>query len=240
MKRHSRWLIVVTLTVLPSGGCTMPLISWFTAQVQPPPKVEARFELPEDKRILVLAGTIVSRGTPFYNPMHRAIFGDGAGGVLVEQSDEPHFLSGTLWTAGQYHTMIVMPHMASVLAGGVPDEYEGSFYMGDRRVMNKALDENLPWGAEDVLAEAGVTMDDIDVAFVHQPSKPLFERAVKACGVPREKLVQDYHHYGNTISAELPISLDECVRSGRVKRGDTILKITFGAGFSGGLMVYKY
>jgi 3-oxoacyl-[acyl-carrier-protein] synthase III len=193
-----------------------------------------------DKRVLALGGTIVSKGTAFFNPMHRAIFGDGAGGVLLERCDEPHFHSGRLWTDGQYHTMIVMPHTASVTAGGVPDEFEGSFFMGDRRDIYKALDENLPEGVEDVLQEAGMSMDDIDVAFVHQPSKPLFERAVKASGVPREKIVEDYASYGNTISAELPILLDENVRKGRVKRGDTILKITFGAGFSGGLMVYRY
>jgi 3-oxoacyl-[acyl-carrier-protein] synthase-3 len=193
-----------------------------------------------EKRILVMAGTIVSKGTAFFNPMHRAIFGDGAGGVLLEAGDKPHFLAGQLFTDGQYHDVIMMPNRQTVHAAHIPAEYEGSFYMGERKVINKALRDNLEMGVEALLHTAGITRDDIDVAFVHQPSKPLFEEAVKAAKIPREKLIEDYARYGNTISAELPISLDENVRNGRIKRGDTILKITFGAGFSGGLLLYKY
>jgi 3-oxoacyl-[acyl-carrier-protein] synthase-3 len=193
------------------------------------------------EKVLVMAGTVVSKGPAFFNPMHRAIFGDGAGGVLVERCEEPgHFLAGGLWTDGQYHDMIVMPHKASVPTVRVPENYHGSFFMGDARVIHQALRDNLPQGLEEALQHAGLARDDLDVAFIHQPSKPLFELAVRASKVPREKLVEDYSRYGNTISAELPISLDENVRSGRIKRGDTVLKISFGAGFSGGLLLYKY
>jgi 3-oxoacyl-[acyl-carrier-protein] synthase-3 len=193
-----------------------------------------------EHRILVLAGTIVSRGTPFFNPMHRAIFGDGAAGVLIEKSDQHNFLSGAMWTDGQYHEMITMPNHISVPTENIPEEYHGSFHMGDGRVIQKALRDNLPLGVENVLADAGITRDDIDVCFIHQPSMPLYKVAVKAVGVAEDKLVEDYAQYGNTISAELPISLDENVKSGRVKRGDTILKVTYGAGFSGGIMLYKF
>jgi 3-oxoacyl-[acyl-carrier-protein] synthase-3 len=194
-----------------------------------------------ERKVLVMAGTIVSKGTAFFNPMHRAIFGDGAGGVLVERTEGPgHFLAGALWTDGQYHDMITMPHLASVPTARVPEDYHGSFYMGDGRVIQQALKDNLPQGVEAVFQKAGVTRDDIALAFIHQPAKPLFEAAFKASGMPREKVVQDYHLYGNTISAELPISMDEQVRAGRIKRGDLLLKITFGAGFSGGIMIYRY
>lgn len=193
-----------------------------------------------EKRILVMAGTIVSRGTAFYNPMHRAIFGDGAAGVLVEAGGKPHFRAGMLFTAGQYHEVIMMPNELTIHSPNIPAEYKGSFYMGERRIINQALRNNLRLGFHAVLEASGLTPKDIDVAFIHQPSKPLYEEAVKAVGLPREKLIEDYARYGNTISAELPISLDENVRNGRIKRGDTILKITFGAGFSGGLLIYEF
>ncbi len=194
-----------------------------------------------EKRILVMAGTIVSKGTAFFNPMHRAIFGDGAGGVLVERTEGPgQFLAGALWTDGQFHDVITMPHKISVATPRIPSDYYGSFYMAERQIITQALRDNLPLGVEAVLDAAGVTRDEIDVCFIHQPSKPLYEHAVKAAKMPREKLVEDYSHYGNTISAELPISLDETVRGGRVKRGDLLLKITYGAGFSGGIVVYRF
>ncbi|MFP4192569.1 MAG: 3-oxoacyl-ACP synthase III family protein [Candidatus Hydrogenedentota bacterium] len=194
-----------------------------------------------ENRILVMAGTIVSKGTAFHNPMHRAIFGDGAGGILLERTEKPgQFMAGALWTDGQFHDIITMPHNISVATPRIPSEYHGSFYMGERQLINQALRNNLPLGVENVLSMAGVTRDDLDLCFIHQPSRPLFEVAVEAVGVDREKLVEDYAHYGNTISAELPISLDESVRNGRVKRGDLIMKVTYGAGFSGGILVYRY
>ncbi|MBI3951716.1 MAG: ketoacyl-ACP synthase III [Acidobacteria bacterium] len=193
-----------------------------------------------ERRILVLAGTIVSKGTVFRNPMHRAIFGDGAGGVLLEASEAGHFLAGGLWTDGQYYDVITMPNLTSVHSPRIPLEYKGSFYMGRREVINEALRNNLSRCVDEVIQTAGLTKDDIDVAFIHQPSKPLFEEALRAVGIPRSKVIEDYERYGNTISAELPISLDENVRNGRIKRGDTVLMVTFGAGFSAGILVFRY
>ena len=194
-----------------------------------------------EDRILVMAGTIVSKGTAFHNPMHRAIFGDGAGGVLLERTDKPgQFMAGALWTDGQFHDVITMPHNISVATSRIPVEYHGSFYMAERQIINQALRDNLPLGVEGVLNAAGITRGDVDLCFVHQPSRPLYEEAVKAVGIEREKLVEDYARYGNTISAELPISLDDSVRNGRIKRGDVVLKVTYGAGFSGGLLVYQF
>lgn len=193
-----------------------------------------------DQRILVLAGTVVSKGSPFHDPMHRAIFGDGAAGVLLEPCQPGLFLSGCLWTDGQYHDLITMPLPTSVVTPTVPDEFRGRFFMGKRQVINAVLEQTLARALQAVLDVAGLSRDDIDVAFVHQPAKPLFELALKASGLPREKVVQDFDRYGNTISAELPISLHENVVGGRVRRGDTILKITFGAGFTGAALVYRF
>ena len=149
-------------------------------------------------------------------------------------------MAGVLWTDGQFHDVITMPHKSSVATPRVPPDYHGSFFMAERQIITQALRDNLPLGVDAVLDKAGVTRDELDVCFIHQPSRPLYEAAVKASGVERSKLVEDYAHYGNTISAELPISLDENVRNGRVKRGDLIMKITYGAGFSGGVLVYRY
>jgi 3-oxoacyl-[acyl-carrier-protein] synthase-3 len=193
-----------------------------------------------DKRVLVLSGTIVSRGNAFRNPMHRAIFGDGAGGVLLEAASSAKLLAGGLWTKGQYYDVINMPHATSLHPERIPLEYKGSFFMGRRETMFDALRNNLGLCIDGVLQEAGVAKEELDIAFIHQPSKPLFEEAAKAANIPRSKVIQDYERHGNTISAELPISLDQCVRDGRVKRGDKILMVTFGAGFNAGILVFEY
>lgn len=193
-----------------------------------------------EKRILVMAGTVVSHGVAFKNPMHRAIFGDGAGGALVEADPHGGFLAWRLWTDGRYYNVINMPHQLSLHPEQIPVEYKGYFFMGSRETIFEALRANFPPFVEGALADAGLSQDNIDIAFIHQPSKPIFEMAVKTLGIPRERVVEDYERYGNTISAELPISFDENVRNGRVKRGDKVLMVTYGAGFSGGALVFEY
>jgi 3-oxoacyl-[acyl-carrier-protein] synthase-3 len=193
-----------------------------------------------EKRILVLAGTVVSRGDAFHTLMHRAIFGDGAGGVLIEADEQESFLAGGLWTDGQHYAMINQPHAGSVHPPEIPSSYKGKFYMGPRRVFFEKLREDLAPCVESVLKEARLSKEDIDVAIIHQPSRKLFEAAVKCLKFPLDKVIEDFHRYGNTISAELPIALDENVRNGRIKRGDKVLMVTFGAGFNAGAMALEY
>jgi 3-oxoacyl-[acyl-carrier-protein] synthase-3 len=193
-----------------------------------------------ERRILVLAGTIVSfENTIFHTPMHRAIFGDGAGGVLVEASERRSFLAGRLWTEGRHHGQIIQPHPASVHPPETPSEFDGKFYMGPRHVFFETMREVMSPILDEVLKDAELTRQGIDVAIVHQPSKPLFEVALKALDLPRERVIEDFARYGNTISAELPIALDEGLRGGRIRRGDRVLMVTFGAGFSGGALIFE-
>jgi 3-oxoacyl-[acyl-carrier-protein] synthase-3 len=193
-----------------------------------------------DRRVLIMAGTVVSRGSRFHNPMHRAIFGDGAGGVLLEASTSGCFRSGMLWTAGQYYDVIHQPHIGSIHPAQVPEEYRGSFYMGHREVIFDVLRANIGPVVDGVLGAAGLCREHVDCCFIHEPSKPLYEEAVRGSGLAREKCIEYYDRHGNTISAELPISLDETIRAGGVARGDTILMVTFGAGFNGGALVFEY
>jgi 3-oxoacyl-[acyl-carrier-protein] synthase-3 len=193
-----------------------------------------------ERRILVMAGTVVSHGIVFKNPMHRAIFGDGAGGVLVEADSHGRFLAWHLWSDGRYYDVINMPHQGSLHPAGIPSEYKGHFFMGSREVIFDVLRTNLVSFVDGVLADAGLRKDEVDIAFIHQPSRPIFEVAVETLGISRAKIVEDYERYGNTISAELSISFDENVRNGRVKPGDKVLMLTYGAGFSGGALVFEY
>ncbi len=193
-----------------------------------------------EQRILVMAGTVVSHGTVFKNPVHRAIFGDGAGGALVEADPHGGFLAWRLWTDGRYYDVINMPHQGSLHPAGIPTEYKGYFFMGSREVIFEVLRTNIASFVDGALADAGLSKDEVDIAFIHQPSRLIFEVAVETLGISRAKIVEDYERHGNTISAELPISFDETVRNGRVKRGDKVLMLTYGAGFSGGVLVFEY
>lgn len=192
-----------------------------------------------ERNVLVLAGTVVSDDRAYRTPAHRAIFGDGAGGVLLDRSDDGgRFLAGALHTLGEHHGLIRLKHQFSPPRPG--DGSFPGFSMEEGSKIRDVLAGALRPAVDEILAVAGVGLDEIDVVMLHQASGPLFEEAVKLLGVPRHKVVEDYERYGNTISAELPISLNDCIASGRLQHGDLALMVTFGAGFSGGCLLFRY
>jgi len=194
-----------------------------------------------ERRILVVAGTVISKGDPFKTVTHRAIFGDGAGAVVIEPSPgQGRFLAGALGTSGRHYTEINLPHVGTVHPPEIPEEFRGKFYMAPQRTFFEALKDELPPLVQGVLKEASLAIDEIDLVILHQPSRPLFEFALKTLGFPRGKVVDTFSSFGNTISAELPMTLDQCVRSGRITRGETVLLVTFGAGFSAGAAAMIY
>ena len=198
-----------------------------------------RVEKGEDRLILVAAGTKIGK-MGMDNPFHRSIFGDGAGAALVGPSDRQNVKATYFWTKGEYYDVITMPHGHSIRSAKIPMEFDGKFYMGNRETIFGVLREYLSSCLNILFARSGCTRDDVDYAFIHQASGPIFEETVGISGILGEKIHRDYRQYGNTISAELPISLDNAVRKGAVGRDDRLLLVTYGAGFTGGGVVLDY
>ncbi|MCM8811955.1 MAG: PilZ domain-containing protein [Candidatus Omnitrophica bacterium] len=194
------------------------------------------------KAILVLAASTVGSSLPFKSLMHRAIFGDGAGGILLEadSSGEGDILACELWNRGEYGTHIFAPLPWTVTPPGIPDEYKGYFYMNPaREEFFQVMDRHLIPFVNRTLRKARVSIGDIDVFLLHYPSKFLFEYSLGLLGVPQNKVVENFSRYGNLVSAELPVLLDENMRAGRIKRGQLVLMFTYGAGFTSACAVVR-
>ena len=194
------------------------------------------------KAILVLAGSTVGSSLPFKNLMHRAIFGDGAGGILLEAdpSGEGDILACELWNRGEYGTHIFAPLPWTVSPPEIPDEYRGYFYMNpNREEFFQVMDRHLIPFVNRTLRKARVSVGDIDVFLLHCPSKFLFEYSVKLLGVPQNKVMENFSRYGNLVAAELPVLLDENMHTGRIKRGQLVLMFTYGAGFTSACAVVR-
>lgn len=193
------------------------------------------------KRVLVLASSLVGSRVFYHNLMHRAIFGDGAGGILLESHHQNQFLGTILWADGRHYSKIYIPHPWSIIPKDIPEEYKGSFYMSpDQKKFFAIMDSYLVSLTTRLLNEAGVKLQDIDLFFLHYPSKPLFEHSIKLLGVPREKTFSRFEWYGNLAAAEGPVFLDEAISTGRLKKGNLLLIVTYGAGFTGGGLVLRY
>jgi 3-oxoacyl-[acyl-carrier-protein] synthase-3 len=90
------------------------------------------------------------------------------------------------------------------------------------------------------LDHCGLTIDDIKMMISHQMNARIIESAVKRLKIPSEKVFINISEYGNTSAASVPIAFDECVREGKIKRGDIIILVAFGAGLTWGANVIEF
>jgi len=193
-----------------------------------------------EQAILVLAANRVGSVLPFKNLMHRAIFGDGAGGALITAANRSKLLATSLWTDGSHYADIFVPLPWTKTPSSVPLEYNGYFYMNpEPGPFHDTMRNVMPVEFKKLLRKAGLTKDDIDLFLLHEPSKPLYELSLKLLGIPREKTLQNFERYGNTVSAEMPLLLDEAIREKKAKEGDLVLIFTYGAGFTMGSMIFE-
>jgi len=188
------------------------------------------------KYTLVLAG-MRTGNMRIREPRNRAIFGDGAGGFLLGNSENGNIKVIKLWTFGEFARDIVLPHQETV-----DSERRETFYMADGTKLYDILRKTLPELELEKVFD-GIDRDSIDHLIVHKPSPRIHrgvEKYLQSLGFPRTKIVQNFDRYGNTVSADLPIALDEGIKQKRIKRGDRILLFSYGAGISAGAAIIDY
>ncbi len=173
------------------------------------------------------------------------IFGDGAGAVLLGKTEEDVGILGTLAGAdGKYATdlWVELPasryHPARLTQEGV-DEGRHFPRMNGREVFKHAV-RKLPEAVVQVLAQCEMKIDDVDLFIPHQANLRISEAVQKSLKLPNEKVYNNIQKFGNTTAASIPIALDECVRSGRLERGQTVAVGAFGAGFTWGSAVIRF
>ena len=147
-----------------------------------------------------------------------------------------------LWTDGRFQNDIVAPLPWSNHPPTIPKEYKNSFYMSPNQdVFFANLSRVLPPFFDRLLKEADIAVNEVDCFLLHQPSMPLFNHSVKILpDIPRRKVFDCFERYGNLVSAEMPMMLNEGIRTGRIKSGDIVLMLTYGAGFTIAGCVFEY
>jgi 3-oxoacyl-[acyl-carrier-protein] synthase-3 len=94
--------------------------------------------------------------------------------------------------------------------------------------------------AEEALERNGLTVNDVDLVVPHQVNARIIESALKKLDFPDDKIFMNLEKYGNTSAASIPLALDEAQRAGRLKKGDTVLLVAFGAGLTWGSAVLEW
>ena len=174
------------------------------------------------------------------------LFGDGAGAVLLERTEDPAageqhgLLAFALGSDGRGAGLLVCPMSGSrqpVSAEGLARR-EQFMRMDGRAVFKWAIrlaEENL----RAVVDSAGLTLDDIDCFVLHQANLRIIEATRQALGVPADRFAINIDRYGNTSSGSIPLAIDEAWREGRVGPGSTIAVCGFGGGLAWGSAVWR-
>jgi 3-oxoacyl-[acyl-carrier-protein] synthase-3 len=162
------------------------------------------------------------------------LFGDGSGAVVLEASDQPTgLLAFELGSDGSDYDALIYPGCAGANPPSheVIDQRLHYLRMDGRRVFKFAA-RVMPDSVRKVVTAAGLTVDDIDLIIPHQANDRIIELARRRLRVPPEKIMVNIDRYGNTSAASIPLALLDAIEEGRIKSGDHLVFVGFGAGLT--------
>ena len=187
------------------------------------------------RKALVIGAEVFSRILDFSDRTTCVLFGDGAGAVVLEASETPGILSSDLHADGKYVGILCVPgHVSGGRALGDP------LLKMDGPAVFKLAVGVLESSARAVLAKANLQDTDIDWLIPHQANIRIMQSTAKKLKLPLEKLIVTVDQHGNTSAASIPLALDVAVRSGKVKKGDTVMLEGVGGGFTWGAVLLNY
>ncbi|HEX6140013.1 MAG TPA: beta-ketoacyl-ACP synthase III [Candidatus Limnocylindria bacterium] len=194
------------------------------------------------RNVLVVGVEVLSRFIDWTDRSTCVLFGDGAGAVLLSASDAPGGLLGwELFSDGSGCDAIIVP------AGGSARPASAETVAGRMHYIRMAGSDvykyatrQLADSAAAALRDAGLAVGDIDQFVFHQANLRIINSVVKHLGIDEGKVFVNIEKYGNTSAASVPMALVEAVAAGRVKPGDRILMVAFGAGYTAGAAVVEW
>jgi 3-oxoacyl-[acyl-carrier-protein] synthase-3 len=187
------------------------------------------------KRALVIGSEVFSRILDFKDRTTCVLFGDGAGAVVLEASDQPGILATDLHADGKYKDILCVP--GHVNRGGILGD---PVLKMDGQAVFKLAVGVLEDTARASLAKAHLTDADIDWLIPHQANIRIMQSTAKKLKLSPDKVVVTVDQHGNTSAASIPLALDTAVRDGRIQRGQTLMLEGVGGGFTWGSVLLRY
>ena len=186
------------------------------------------------KYALVIGADVLARTC---DPTDRGtiiIFGDGAGAVLLGQSEEPGIISTHLHADGSYGELLTLPN-----ADRVNPDNAIYLTMAGNEVFKVAVTE-LAHIVDETLEANNLDRSALDWLVPHQANLRIISATAKKLGMSMDNVVVTLDRHGNTSAASVPCAFDEAVRDGRIKRGQLVLLEAFGGGFTWGSALVRF
>lgn len=184
------------------------------------------------KCALVVGAEAFSRIVDWTDRGNCILWGDGAGAVILQVSEEQGIISTHLHADGNYEKMLHVPRKDNA-------EERETVVMEGNSVFKVAVN-TLDAIVDETLTANGLAKSDIDWLVPHQANIRILQATAKKLDMSMDKVVVTVDMHGNTSAASIPLALDVAVRDGRIKRGEVILMEAFGGGFTWGSALIKY
>ncbi|MDG1689032.1 MAG: ketoacyl-ACP synthase III [Gammaproteobacteria bacterium] len=188
------------------------------------------------KNALVIGAESLSRIVDWKDRNTCVLFGDGAGAVVLQASEETGILSTHIHSDGHYNELLSVPTGPGTTQG---NEAEPFIEMQGNEVFKVAV-KTLSSIADETLTANNLAKSDIDWLIPHQANIRIIAATAKKLSLSMDHVVVTVDEHGNTSAASIPLALDTAVRDGRIQRGETLLLEAFGGGFTWGSALLNY
>jgi 3-oxoacyl-[acyl-carrier-protein] synthase-3 len=193
------------------------------------------------KNVLVVGAEVLSKMVDWTDRGTCVLFGDGAGAVLVQPTDNGSIFSFDLGNDGSGASSLLVPAGGSRMPATFDTvrDHEHAMHMTGSEVFKFAT-RTVVDSCQKVLSDAEIGVEDVDLFVPHQANIRIIESASRRLGMTERQVFANLDRYGNTSCASIPLCLHEASESGRLKKGDTLLMAGFGAGLTWGSCLTKW
>lgn len=193
------------------------------------------------KKVLLIGADIHSRFVDWTDRSTCVLFGDGAGAMILERSenDENDILAVNIHADGEKSDKLRIPVKGKNCPLVEPNEIKQQILSMDGREVYKFAVNIVPASIEEALKQAELDINDIDYFVLHQANIRILDAAAERLGVSEEKLIRNIQDYGNTSAASIPIVLADTINDGRIKTPAIVALSGFGAGLTWGSAIIK-
>jgi 3-oxoacyl-[acyl-carrier-protein] synthase-3 len=184
------------------------------------------------KKALIIGADALSKITDWEDRNTCVLFGDGAGAFVLGEVEEGGILSTHMGSDGTGSEYLTCP--ACFFTPEDEEKRNGkkhTTWMNGQEVFKFAV-KIMPYAFEKALKGADMSVEQIDWFIPHQANLRIIEAAAKKFNISMDKFIVTLQKFGNTSSSSIPIALDECVKSGKIKKGESLAMAAFGAGLT--------
>jgi 3-oxoacyl-[acyl-carrier-protein] synthase-3 len=195
------------------------------------------------RHALVVGADVMSSIIDYTDRSTCILFGDGAGAVVVEPTDDQGIgiIDFENYVDGSGGSSLCMPAGGSLHPATLETVQHRMHYVKqDGQAVFKFAVRNTEEACRRILERNGISAKDIDVFVSHQANRRIMESAAETLGLACDKVIVNIDRFGNTTAGTIPLALNDAVQDKRLKRGDLLLLVSVGAGFTVGAMLLRW